>query len=101
MNTDAYSPVEIAARVESVGVAKARADLLTVLLLSVLAGAFISLGAIFFLVVVTGSELGFGVTRLLGGPDFSLGPILAAVAGARGGGQPVSMFGRSSPASIV
>jgi len=82
MNTDAYSPVEIAARVESVGVAKARADLLTVLLLSVLAGAFISLGAIFFLVVVTGSELGFGVTRLLGGLAFSLGLILVVVAGA-------------------
>ncbi len=82
MNTDAYSPAEIAARVESVGVAKARADLFSVLLLSVLAGAFVSLGAIFFLVVVSGSELGFGVTRMLGGLAFSLGLILVVVAGA-------------------
>ena len=35
--------------------------------ISVLAGAFIALGALFFIVVVTDSGLGFGVTRLLGG----------------------------------
>ena len=82
VTTDAWSPVEIAARVESVGVAKARAGLLKVLVLSVLAGAFISLGAVFFIVVITGSELGFGVTRMLGGFAFSLGLILVVVAGA-------------------
>ncbi|QDU66118.1 formate/nitrite transporter family protein [Engelhardtia mirabilis] len=80
--TDALAPREIAARVESIGVAKARADVLSVLLLSILAGAFIALGGAFFTVVVTGSELGFGVTRLLGGVAFSLGLILVVVAGA-------------------
>jgi len=82
VNTDAWSPSEIAARVESVGVSKARADRLSILVLSVLAGAFISLGALFYTVVVTGSELGLGVTRLLGGLAFSLGLILVVVAGA-------------------
>ena len=81
-NTDAWSPAEIAARVESVGVAKARADRVSVVVLAVLAGAFIALGALFFLVVVTGSTLGFGVTRLLGGIAFSLGLVLVVVAGA-------------------
>ena len=79
---DAWAPAEIAARVEVAGVGKARADTLSVLVLAVLAGAFISLGAIFFVVVVSGSELGFGPTRMLGGLAFSLGLILVVVAGA-------------------
>lgn len=81
-SNSAYSPQQIAHRVESVGVSKARTDYLTVLVLSVLAGAFISLGAIFYLVVVTDSELGFGITRLIGGLSFSLGLVLVVVAGA-------------------
>lgn len=80
--TDAHPPREIAHMVERLGVAKARMDALTLVLLAVLAGAFISLGAIFFTVVVTGSELGFGVTRLIGGLSFCLGLVLVVVAGA-------------------
>jgi formate transporter len=79
---DAHPPGEIARLVESLGVAKARTGVVTLLLLAVLAGAFISLGALFYLVVVTGAGLGFGVTRLLGGLAFSLGLILVVVAGA-------------------
>jgi len=51
---DAYSPREIARRIETLGVAKAGGDSVTILALAVLAGAFIALGAIFFTVVVTG-----------------------------------------------
>lgn len=51
-------------------------------MLAVLAGAFISLGALFFTVVVTDARLGFGVTRLLGGLSFCLGLVLVVVAGA-------------------
>ncbi|MCC6201990.1 MAG: formate/nitrite transporter family protein [Gammaproteobacteria bacterium] len=79
---DAYAPREIARKVESMGVAKAHTDALTILILAVLAGAFISLGSMFFTVIVTGSELGFGITRLLGGIGFCLGLILVVVAGA-------------------
>ena len=82
MTNDAWAPAEIAGRIETLGVTKARADLASVLTLSVLAGAFISMGALFFTVVVTGSELGFGLTRMLGGLAFSLGLILVVVAGA-------------------
>ncbi len=78
---DAYSPREIAARVQAAGVAKARSDALSVLVLAVLAGAFISLGALFFTVVVTGAGFGYGVNRLLGGVAFSLGLILVVVGG--------------------
>ncbi|HEX6789728.1 MAG TPA: formate/nitrite transporter family protein [Candidatus Krumholzibacteria bacterium] len=80
--TDAHAPRDIARMVEHLGVAKARTATLTVLALSVLAGAFVALGAIFFAVVMTGSELGFGVTRLLGGLSFSLGLILIVIGGA-------------------
>jgi len=80
--TDARPPREIAQQVESLGVAKARLPIVPLLTLSVLAGAFISMGALFFLVVTTGTGLGFGVTRLLGGVAFSLGLILVVVAGA-------------------
>jgi formate transporter len=78
---DAYSPREIAARVQAAGVMKARSDALSVLVLAVLAGAFISLGALFFTVVVTGANFGYGVNRLLGGTAFSMGLILVVVGG--------------------
>lgn len=80
--SDAYPPQEIARRVERLGVAKAHADALTLLVLAVLAGAFISLGALLFTVVVAESSLGFGPTRLLGGVSFCLGLTLVVVAGA-------------------
>lgn len=79
---EAYTPAEIARRVVSVGVVKAGRDALTTLVLAVLAGAFIALGALLYTAVITGSELGSGPTRLLGGVAFSLGLILVVVAGA-------------------
>ena len=81
-NYDAYTPAEMARRVETVGVAKAHLPLLPLATLAVLAGAFIAFGALFFTVTVTGSAFGFGPTRLLGGVAFSLGLILVVVGGA-------------------
>ena len=78
---DAHPPREIARAVERLGVAKAHTDTVTLVVLAVLAGAFISLGALFVLVVITDSGLGFGVTRLLGGVSFCLGLVLVVVAG--------------------
>jgi hypothetical protein len=79
---DAYTPREIAQKVETLGVTKARSETLSVLVLAVLAGAFIALGALFFTVVVTRPVLGFGVSRLAGGVAFSLGLILVVIGGA-------------------
>jgi formate transporter len=45
---DAYSPKEIAERVETIGVTKARLPLLSQITLGVLAGGFIGLGALYF-----------------------------------------------------
>jgi formate/nitrite transporter len=79
---DAYSPPQIAQLVKQAGVAKARLPLVQTLALGVLAGAFIAFGAMFYTLAVSGSTLGFGPTRLLGGIAFSLGLILVVVAGA-------------------
>ncbi len=79
---DAYSPKEIAERVENIGVAKARMPFLPMVMLSVLAGAFIGLGGMYFVLATSDPSLGFARTRLLGGLAFSLGLLLVVVAGA-------------------
>lgn len=80
--SDAYAPREIAQRVESVGVAKARLETLPLLMLGVLAGAFIGLGALFFVLVKSDAALSWAVSQVLGGVVFSLGLLLVVVAGA-------------------
>jgi formate transporter len=80
---DALPPLEMARKAEEVGVVKAGMSTANTLALSVLAGAFIALGAIFATTVTAGSaDVPFGVLRLLGGLAFSLGLILVVVAGA-------------------
>lgn len=79
---DAFSPREIAARVETIGVIKARLPFIPLLMLSLLAGAFIGLGALFFVIVKSDPALGFATRQVLGGVCFSLGLILVIVAGA-------------------
>jgi formate/nitrite transporter len=80
--SDAYSPREIAERVENIGVAKARMPLLPLAMLGVLAGGFIGLGSLYFTLVTSDTTLGFAASRLLGGLAFSLGLVLVVVAGA-------------------
>lgn len=75
-------PDRIARLVEVVGVGKVRQSLLSTFTLGVLAGAFISFGSMFFTVTVTGSEFGYGPTRLIGGIAFSLGLVLVIIGGA-------------------
>jgi formate transporter len=79
---DAFSPKEIAAHVETIGVAKARLPLLSMLMLSVLAGAFVGLGALYFVIVRSDPSLGFAARQVLGGVVFALGLFLVVVAGA-------------------
>jgi formate transporter len=79
---DALLPPDIARRVETVGAAKARMRLDRLLVLSLLAGAFIALGAMFSTVATAGGGTPPGVSRLLGGLVFCLGLILVVVAGA-------------------
>jgi formate/nitrite transporter len=80
---DAYRPEEIASRIQKLGVVKSNGDPWRVLALSLLAGAFIALGAALFTIVThDASALGAGVLRLIGGLAFCLGLVLVVVAGA-------------------
>ncbi len=60
---DAYTPAEIAARVELTGIAKAQLPPLQTITLSILAGAFIAIGGMFYIVAITGADMGFGPQR--------------------------------------
>ena len=79
---DAYRPAEIAALIETAGVAKAALPLHRTATLALLAGAFIGFGAAFWCVAMAGTDPGFGPQRVLGGAVFALGLILVVVGGA-------------------
>jgi formate/nitrite transporter len=79
---DAFSPKDIAEKVQTVGVVKAHLKTVPTLMLGVLAGGFIGLGALYFALVVSDAQLPFAVARVLGGVVFSLGLILVVVGGA-------------------
>lgn len=80
--SDAYAPAQIAQRIESVGVTKACLPTLPLLMLGMLAGAFIGLGAMLFVLVKSDATLGFAASAIGGGLVFSLGLLLVVVAGA-------------------
>src|SRR3970040_297925 len=79
---DAYAPREIAQRVREVCLLKARLPFLQLAMLGVLAGAFIGLGSLYYVIVVSDPALGFAASRVAGGVVFSLGLLLVVVAGA-------------------
>ncbi len=79
---DAHRPAEIAALIETAGVAKAALPLHRIATLAVLAGAFIGFGSAFWCVAMAGADPGFGPARVLGGAVFALGLILVVVGGA-------------------
>lgn len=78
----AYAPSEVARRVASAGVAKARMATLPLVMLGLLAGAFIGLGSMLFIVIHADPTLGLAARQLVGGLAFSLGLVLVTVAGA-------------------
>src|SRR5262249_41951344 len=84
MSIDALLPPEMAKRAEVVGARKCRLPFWPLLTLAILAGAFVSLGAIFSTTVSAGTAgaLPFGLTRLLSGIVFCLGLVLVVVGGA-------------------
>ena len=79
---DALVPAQMARRAEAVGETKAGLPFLTTVVLGILAGSFISLGALFSTAVTAGGGMAPGVGRLLGGLVFSLGLVLVVVGGA-------------------
>ena len=76
-------PPQIAEKAESDGIAKASQDAVTLLALGVLGGAFISFGAIFATIALTGAEgsLPFGIARVVAGLVFAVGLSTVLIAG--------------------
>jgi len=83
VSIDTIMPGEMARRAELSGVQRASMDPLTILVLSLVGGAFVAFGAIFSTTVSAGSGgLPFGVAKLLSGTVFSVGLVMVVVAGA-------------------
>ena len=85
IHIDAFPPVEMAHRMEEVGIQKTKLDAWTMFALAILAGAFIASGAVIATVVSTGlaeAGMGYGLVKLLTGVAFCLGLIAVIVAGA-------------------
>lgn len=83
VHIDALVPAEMAVRAEQVGIRKAEMPALPMFTLAGLAGAFISLGAVFATTVSAGgAALPYGLVRLFAGLAFCLGLILVVVGGA-------------------
>ena len=78
----AMTPASMELKNERVAETKAKTDVVSALVLSVRAGAFISMGATFMLVVKSDAALPFAATQLLGGFAFTLGLFLILAAGA-------------------
>ena len=69
---EAFVPSEMAERAKASGIRKANRDLLSMVFLSIQAGAFIAIGAAFYTSVVSDNSIGIGITNLIGGLAFSL-----------------------------
>ena len=81
-NFNAYSPAEVEEAIEKVGVAKAALPFLPCLMLAMIAGGAIGLGALYYGVVVSDAALSFAISRVLAGLAFCLGLSIVVVGGA-------------------
>ena len=82
---DSLLPPEMARRAEEIGVRKTTLTFTKLLMLAILAGAFIALGAVFSTVALTGvagTAIPWGWSRVVAGLVFSLGLVLIVVGGA-------------------
>jgi formate transporter len=81
-NLNAYSPAEIKQAIEKVGVKKTNLPFLASLMLAVIGGGSIGLGALYYTIIVSDAELSFAIARVMGGLAFSLGLAIVLVGGA-------------------
>lgn len=81
---DALVPPQMAEKAVQIGIKKAQTDFLSLLMLSILAGAYVAVGAVFATTISAGAQgmIPFGVVKVLSGLAFSLGLILVVVGGA-------------------
>jgi formate/nitrite transporter len=82
LRSDALTPVEIEAKAEALGVAKANMGFRQAFVLSILAGLFIGLGGMFMLLTKSEASFPYVVAQLLGGVGFCLGLFIVITTGA-------------------
>jgi formate/nitrite transporter len=84
LHVDMLPPTEVATKAAAMGVRKAHMSITTTLVQSMMAGGFVSSGALFATIAVAGASgmIPYGITRLLFGLVFCLGLILVVLAGA-------------------
>lgn len=82
IDIDAYSPPQIADKIDRIALVKAKLSVAQTFALGVLAGLYIGIGAQFATLVISDSTLHFGITSLIAGVVFSLGLMLVVVGGA-------------------
>jgi len=70
--SDAFAPKEVAERINNIGVAKIKLPLLPLMMLGILAGVFIGLGALYFVLIKSDVTLEFALSQVLGGLLFPL-----------------------------
>lgn len=81
-SSDAYSPTEIARKVNEVGVLKAKEKFTKTFILGTMAGGFIGMGGLFHTFFIADPELSWMTARALAGIAFASGYIIAILAGA-------------------
>lgn len=79
---DCLAPADIEAKVEAAAIGKASMPLGKMFVLAMLAGAFISFGALYFTVFLSDTTLSWGPQRVVGGLVFCLGLVLVLLCGA-------------------
>jgi formate transporter len=80
---EALLPPAMASRAEQIGIKKANSEAFSLLVLGILAGAFIAIGAIFATTTSAGAgDMSYGLAKMLGGLAFSVGLILVVIGGA-------------------
>jgi formate transporter len=81
VKVDAYSPEEIAERVEEYGVPRANMPALPKIMLGVVGGGVIGFGAMLHTLITGDPNLSDGAARIVGGIFFAMGYIIAITAG--------------------
>lgn len=82
LDMDAYSPPQIADRIDKVASVKAKLTFAQTFMLGILAGVYIGFGAQFATLATSDSTLHFGLTSLIAGTVFSFGLMLVVIGGA-------------------
>ena len=81
LDLDAYSPGEVASRVMQVGVKKVRLPGVITLMLGILGGCFISLGALYQVVVMANPAISDSTSAVVSPLFYAMGYIIAFIAG--------------------